>query len=148
MTYTGLVAEGENLPIEQMPAEQLTQEEVAKMEVQEKFLKHDPDGYGMTLIAMTVVFSALILLSIIFIALGRFNTWRAERGKRVPELARSLKGKSEEGAVAVAIALALRDYDRQLHDEEQARLTIEQISRRYSPWSSKSHSVLHNQLRR
>ncbi len=45
------------------------------------------------------------------------------------------------GEVNAAIATALYLYLNEAHDEEDLRLTIQQISRRYSPWSSKIYGV-------
>ena len=52
--------------------------------------------------------------------------------------------KSEEavsGEVKAAIALALYMHKSQLHDHENAVLTINQVSRTYSPWSSKIYGL-------
>lgn len=50
----------------------------------------------------------------------------------------STKGGDEVNA---AIALALYLYKSQLHDQENAVLTINRVSRVYSPWSSKIYSM-------
>jgi hypothetical protein len=50
--------------------------------------------------------------------------------------------KSEaDGDVKAAIALALYLYKNQLHDQETAVLTMNRVSRIYSPWSSKIYSM-------
>jgi len=55
-----------------------------------------------------------------------------------------LKDKSEvemiPADVSAAIGLALYFYN-ELHDEESNVLTIERISKNYSPWSSKIYSI-------
>ena len=42
-----------------------------------------------------------------------------------------------EGEIYAAIAAAIHLYNEELHDEENTVLTINRISRTYSPWSSK-----------
>lgn len=53
--------------------------------------------------------------------------------------------KSDEpisGELNAAISAAIHLYvNENYHDEESGSLTIEQVSRRYSPWSSKIYSV-------
>ncbi|MDZ7608912.1 MAG: OadG family protein [Cyclobacteriaceae bacterium] len=43
--------------------------------------------------------------------------------------------------VGAAISAALFLYFNEMHDDEKTVLTIEKISRRYSPWSSKIYNV-------
>lgn len=43
--------------------------------------------------------------------------------------------------VGAAISAALFLYFNEMHDDEKTVLTIEKISKRYSPWSSKIYSV-------
>lgn len=43
--------------------------------------------------------------------------------------------------VGAAISTALYLYMNELHDDERTVLTIQKISKRYSPWSSKIYSV-------
>ena len=45
---------------------------------------------------------------------------------------------AENAAITAAIHLFINDN---FHDEEDAILTIQKVSRRYSPWSSKIYSV-------
>lgn len=45
------------------------------------------------------------------------------------------------GEVNAAISTAIHLYVSESHDEENTILTIDKVSRRYSPWSSKIYSV-------
>ncbi len=107
----------------------------------EKFGEVDPKGIGMTMIAMGVVFSALIILFLFFKLMG----WTINRksGDASTQIAadehRPAKGVS--GEVNAAIAMALYMYKNQLHDHEHAVVTINQVSRTYSPWSSKIYGM-------
>ncbi len=46
------------------------------------------------------------------------------------------------GEINAAIATALHLYLNEQHDDEDLRLTIQSISRKYSPWSSKIYGVM------
>lgn len=110
------------------------------------FVKLDPSGMGMTMVAMTVVFSALIFLYLVFKYIGKINTAQSKKKALLKQ------GKIEEaskisedapGEVYAAIAMALHLYRNQLHDEENTVLTMEKVSRTYSPWSSKIYGLRH-----
>lgn len=110
----------------------------------EKFVQMDPYGIGMTLIAMFVVFSALAILFVIYKNIGRFFIRKAAPGKKDEGSAKSGKIEVEEemsGEVNAAIAMALYLYQNELHDHEDTILTIKKVSRTYSPWSSKIHTL-------
>jgi len=47
----------------------------------------------------------------------------------------------EDKAVVAAIAAAIYEITDDIHDIEPTVLTIDKVSRRYSPWSSKIHSI-------
>ncbi len=109
----------------------------------DRFIKVDPIGTGMTFVAMGVVFLALILLSIVFIMIGKlmsgsFFKKSADAGKPVPA-----NGNSTEmsGEIAAAIMMTLHLYRNDQKSDENAVLTINRTSKMYSPWSSKIHSM-------
>ena len=107
----------------------------------ELFVKMDPDGIGMTLIAMSVVFSALVLLYLIFKNIGRAFT-RKKKGKEgVPAQPVSRTSEEISGEVNAAIAAALYMYQNESHDYENTVLTIRKVARPYSPWSSKIYTL-------
>lgn len=108
----------------------------------ELFMKIDPYGIGMTVIGYVIVFIALLLLYIVFYNLTKLLTSNLKRLMR-KEGHTIDKQKSFEisGEVNAAIAAALYLYYNELHDQENTVLTINRVSRAYSPWSSKIYSL-------
>ena len=110
----------------------------------QKFAKSDPRGIGMAIVAMSVVFSALLLLFLIFKQIGLFNV-RKQKEKIKAQAA--LEGKPvpshEEvsGEVFAAISTAIYLYQNEQHDVESTILTITRASKTYSPWSSKIYGL-------
>ena len=106
------------------------------------FLKLDPLGIGMTVIGYVVVFVALLLLYLLFFNLTKvlqINVKRLLRREgKVIEVKEDL---SISGEVNAAIAMALHLYYSEMHDKEDAVLTINKTSRTYSPWSSKIYGL-------
>ncbi len=106
------------------------------------FMKIDPYGIGMTFIGYGVVFLALLFLYIIFYNLTKLLNFKLKRillkeGKSVDK-----KNVSEiSGEVNAAIAYAIYLYFNELHDKENTIVTINRVSKIYSPWSSKIYSL-------
>ena len=116
----------------------------AKME---KFQSHDSAGVGMSITAMSVVFSGLILLYILFrligqaaISLRRRNAMEAKDIK-CEEEAKEKKLGEAPGEVIAAISLAMHEMQNDVHDVEDTVLTITRVKRTYSPWSSKIYTL-------
>lgn len=122
----------------------------------ENFRRTDPIGYGMALTAMSVVFVALLLLYLVFRTVGKFNVMLARRrhfnqllSQRKMHLAHHARNVSEvqknkevlSGEIAAAIGLALNMFEDEMHDHESTVLTINRISKVYSPWSSKLYGL-------
>lgn len=111
----------------------------------ESFVEFDPYGIGMTMIAMFVVFSALAILFVIYKNMGRFFIRRSASAQKpvTSEVKVAAKHSEEEmsGEVNAAIAMALYLYQNELHDFENTVLTINKVSRNYSPWSSKIYTL-------
>lgn len=118
-----------------------------KNEKIENFKKHDADGFGMAIIAMSVVFCGLLLLFISFkivgnisIKLGERNAMKATGITDKAEAKEKNLG-SHTGEEAAAIAMALHEYMNDAHDVEDMILTINKVKRTYSPWSSKIYTL-------
>lgn len=118
-----------------------------KNEKIENFKKHDADGFGMAIIAMSVVFSGLLLLFISFkivgnisIKLGERNAMKATGITDKAEAKEKNLG-SHSGEEAAAIAMAMHEYMNDAHDVEDMILTINKVKRTYSPWSSKIYTL-------
>ncbi|MDE5761173.1 MAG: OadG family protein, partial [Bacteroides sp.] len=116
----------------------------AKME---KFAEHDSTGIGMAISAMSVVFSGLLLLFISFYVVGklsvRFLKKNAMKAKGITDKqeAKEKKLGQAPGEVFAAIAMAMHEYQNDVHDVEDTVLTITRVKRSYSPWSSKIYTL-------
>lgn len=116
----------------------------AKME---KFAEHDSAGIGMAISAMSVVFSGLLLLFISFYIVGklsvRFLKKNAMKAKGITDKqeAKEKKLGQAPGEVFAAIAMAMHEYQSDVHDVEDTVLTITRVKRSYSPWSSKIYTL-------
>lgn len=114
----------------------------------EIFREKDKAGVVMAVIAMSVVFTALLCLFLIFKQLGKFMTRGSRRKeKEVAAAAKVVKSAITpdddlmNGEEIAAIAVALRRYSEDLHDLESEIVTINRVARSYSPWSSKIYSM-------
>ena len=126
-------------------------------DVQEKFQQNDPYGLGITLIAMVVVITALTLISLIFKMLEPTIRFSQQVLSYVTEGRKEKRAAADESgagatarpeAVMAAIGLALHEHFEDQRDNEIISLTINEVSRRYSPWSSKIYGVMNNQIQR
>lgn len=138
-----------NLPVTTPRATNNTLEKKPRSEV---FREQDPSGGVMAVIAMSVVFSALLLLFLIFKCIGlafvKISARRETKVKpaaAVPAEAAPIKVKAKDGTIAgeelAAIAIALYQYSEDLHDIENTVLTINRGAKHYSPWSSKIYGL-------
>lgn len=113
----------------------------------EEFEKRDANGFGMTVLAMCIVFSALLILSICFYGIGkigsfvaRFNKARSHAGTETVKASDARKVTHDSGEEIAAIVLALHEH-LDAHDTESTVLTINKVRRAYSPWSSKIYNL-------
>jgi hypothetical protein len=113
-----------------------------KNEKIDKFKMNDALGVGMTLTAMLVVFLGLMVLYLSFMSVGK-TAMRMSRQRAQKAGVENVhtQGIQEEGGVFAAIATALYEVTEDVHDIESTVLTIHKVTRRYSPWSSKIHSM-------
>jgi hypothetical protein len=114
----------------------------------DRFRTYDPSGIAMAITAMLVVFMALISLFLIFKYVGKAALWAiALRGKKIPKESPAqvtVSGEKQQpspGAVFAAIAYALRRYELEMSELESNILTINKISKTYSPWNSKFYML-------
>ncbi len=106
------------------------------------FMKIDPFGIGMTVIGYSVVFIALLLLYIIFYNLSKAMTLNVKRLlKKEGKSDEASKVEEISGEVNAAIAYAIYLYYNELHDQENPIITINRVSKAYSPWSSKIYGL-------
>ena len=99
---------------------------------------------GYIIMAMLIVFSALILLSICFYVFGKINARIARKNKAVAqgkdEDDENIDIENDSSEVIAAISMALHQH-LNAHDYEDTILTINKVKRAYSPWSSKIYSL-------
>ena len=113
-----------------------------KVSEADKFVKYDPSGIGMTLIAMSVVFLALAVLYLFFKGIGFMMTKDARAADKILKVASpGLVQHGLSGEVNAAIVMALYLYGSELHDQEDPVITMTKVSRTYSPWSSKIYGL-------
>lgn len=109
------------------------------------FAEQDGNGFGMTIMAMCIVFTALLLLCLSFYAIGKIgaavskmNKMRAH-GVTKDDADESVKV-HDSGEEIAAIVMALNEH-LNAHDSENTILTINKVKRAYSPWSSKIYGL-------
>ena len=101
-----------------------------------------PEMLLMALIGFLLVFVVLVLLIYIMKAMG----WVFTREHKAKVAASAATPHAHDHAIsdqelAAAIITALKLYKSNLHDQESEMLTINRITRAYSPWSSKIHGL-------
>jgi len=92
---------------------------------------------------IAVAFAIVIIFIIIRKILGRKNNLETVDGNS-PEnnkMESSLTYQEVPDEVNAAIAMALFLYQNDLHDHENTVLTLQKVSRTYSPWSSKIYTL-------
>lgn len=108
------------------------------------FAERDAWGGGMAVMAMAIVFAALLILALCFKVIGKIGeTASSKRKAEALGSATNASGEKHEhdsGEVIAAISMALRDH-LEAHDRENTVLTINKVRRAYSPWSSKIYSL-------
>ena len=111
-----------------------------------KFQNKDPHGFGMAIMAMGIVFLALIVLSLCFYGISKIgasvnaaNKLRSKGINPIEATKEELK-EFDSGEEIAAVVMALHDH-LNAHDNEQTVLTINKAKRAYSPWSSKIYSI-------
>lgn len=105
------------------------------------------DGWGgaITIIAMCIVISALVVLSILFMIFGKVSEALISAKKRKAKAAADHSPLDDHapdpGEVIAAISLALTEYFADPHDIEDTHLTIRRLQKAYSPWNSKIYNL-------
>ena len=89
----------------------------------ERILASDPHGFGLAVVAICVVFVALICIWLIM-SIGAIAS-------------------GVDGEVYAAIAAAIYAYEQDLHDEEDTIITIQKVERAWTPWNAKFYNMNH-----
>jgi len=109
----------------------------------DEFVKMDPFGVGMAFIAMSIVFSVLAIIYLIFkyISKGYLLFQTKTIKKRENNKIIEITPEAVEAEVTAAISMALHLYRTRQHDMESLKMTIQKVSKMYSPWSSKLYML-------
>ncbi|HRW63563.1 MAG TPA: OadG family protein [Bacteroidales bacterium] len=100
-------------------------------------------GLTIALVGWLIVFAALVLLVIIFNQTPKliyYNTRKKMRQQSKNEIVTDTD-LIISGDVSAAIAMALHMYYDDIHDLESNVITIKQVRKTYSPWSSKIYGL-------
>ena len=108
--------------------------------------ENDSFGGAITIIAMTIVIAALVVLSLLFLGFGKISAALQKRKKRAAHgvTGENVEGHHDEldsGEVIAAISMALAEHLGQGHDMEDTILTIRRMRKAYSPWNSKIYNM-------
>jgi Na+-transporting methylmalonyl-CoA/oxaloacetate decarboxylase gamma subunit len=112
----------------------------------EMFAETDGNGLGLTIMAMCIVFSALLLLSVSFYIISRIGAAVSKRNKAASQgieptaVAEADAITQDSGEEIAAIVMALNEHLNS-HDKESTILTINKVRKSYSPWSSKIYGL-------
>lgn len=126
------------------------QSELTRKMIQAEKAKNaaENDSYGgaITIIAMCIVLSALVILSILFLVFGKISSSVQKDRKRKAHgvsdhNAEEHHDELDSGEVIAAISMALAEHMGQGHDMEDTILTIRRMRKAYSPWNSKIYNM-------
>lgn len=110
----------------------------------ENFAEYDSHGFGMAAMAMGIVFAALLVLCLSFLAISKIGAATATINKAKSHGVTYKEINDEDahdsGEVIAAISMALNQHFN-VHDTENTILTINKVKRAYSPWSSKIYGL-------
>ena len=103
-------------------------------------------GITVDLVGFAIVLASLTLLFLIFSRLPKLINlkFRKKKSTEKNDFSEKTQETQMEGNETAAISLALHLYFSEMHDEESNVVTIKQVRKAYSPWSSKIYSVTHN----
>ena len=103
------------------------------------------EGYVILMTGLLIVFSALVILMLFFkyglpLMLFTYKIITKGKEKKISEI-KAVADRDFTGEIAAAIGAAVHMYLREQHDHESAILTIKQVKKPYSPWSSKIYGT-------
>lgn len=108
--------------------------------------ENDSFGGAITIIAMCIVLSALVILSVLFLIFGKISSSLHKSRKKKAHGVNSSTAEEhhdelDSGEVIAAISMALAEHFGQGHDMEDTILTIKRMRKAYSPWNSKIYNM-------
>lgn len=114
----------------------------------DRIRESDPIGIGLTVVAVSVVFLALLCISLILKGYGKLIMRTQDRKAKknsaaaVADVA-SPSASETSGEIYAAIAAAIYLYDEEMHDEENTIITIQKVERAWTPWNAKFYNMNH-----
>lgn len=122
-------------------ARKMTQAEKAR-----NAAENDSFGGAITIIAMTIVICALVVLSLLFLGFGKISSLMLAKKKKKSHGVENgddegTHSELDSGETIAAIGMALAEHFGQTHDMEDAILTIRRMKKSYSPWNSKIYNM-------
>ncbi len=106
------------------------------------------DGILISIVGYVIVFSALLLLSVIIANFQRVLLFKQRKKlKETGHIAADIDDLSISGEVSAAISTAFFLHFQEKHDFENTVLTIKRVQKIYSPWSSKLYGLRENPRR-
>lgn len=110
----------------------------------QKIKNADPVGIGLTAVAVAVVFLALVCIALILQGSGKLMSGMDEKKKGKKEDKKpigAIASASQDDEIMAAIAAAIHLYNDELHDEEDAVITIQKVEREWTPWNAKYYNM-------
>ncbi|MGJ8743155.1 OadG family protein [Polaribacter sp.] len=103
------------------------------------------EGYVILFTGLFIVFSALVTLALVFnyglpVMLYVYKIITKGKDKKVSEI-KVNRDNNFTGEISAVIGAAVHMYTSEQHDHESAILTIKQVKKTYSPWSSKIYGI-------
>ena len=138
-----ITGDGEGWAVMQRTSPSTNNSMVDKAAKPDRMKQIDPYGWILALTAMAVVFTALILLYLLFKAIGNANIKAGY--KKAAQAAAAASGsalKTDVGEVpaetyaAIATAMHLYMVEEEAHDDESFVVTMNPVDRTYTPWST------------
>ncbi len=114
----------------------------------DRIRESDPVGIGLTVVAVSVVFLALLCISLILKGYGKLimktQDRKAKKASAIAAAEVASPSASEiSGEIYAAIAAAIYLYDEEMHDEENTIITIQKVERAWTPWNAKFYNMNH-----
>ena len=109
----------------------------------------DPVGIGLTAVAVSVVFLALVCIAILIFFTSKVvgdvenKDKKEKKAKGGAAVAQAAQAADKEAEVYAAIAAAIHLYNDELHDEEETVITIQKVEREWTPWNAKYYNMNH-----
>ena len=138
--------------IDQISADNSLRFHYHKPKQADRIKESDPWGIGLTVVAVLVVFLALVCIALIIGGYGKAIMKIQDRRAQKANAAASVKAEvttaapsasQTSGEIYAAIATAIFLYDEELHDEEDTVITIQKVERAWTPWNAKYYNMNH-----